>query len=74
MGIDFSGLDDLEASLRGQMQDTVHESVAQALAERMRSLGRMNADDVEVDLKSDTSDPIDIERVRARANEILAAD
>ena len=74
MGIDFGGLDDLEASLRGQVQDTVHESVAQALADRMRALGRKDANDVVVDLRSDTEDPIDIERVRARANEILAAD
>lgn len=74
MGTDFSGLDDLEASLRGQVQDTVHESMAQAVADRMRSLGRKDANDVKVELTSDTDEPIDIERVRARANELLAGD
>jgi hypothetical protein len=55
--------------------DQMHEAMAQGLADKMRELNRDNANDVELDLQTDTDNPqyqIDGERVRKRANEILA--
>jgi hypothetical protein len=59
--------------------DQMHEMMAQQLADKMRELGRENADAVDLQLESDTDNPkyqIDGERVRSRgvrsrANEIL---
>jgi hypothetical protein len=66
-----NAFNDIERDAVNQM----HETLAQGLAENMRELGRTDADAVVLELESDTDDPrfqIDGERVRRRANEILA--
>lgn len=56
--------------------DMMHEKMAEGLAEQMRELGRDTADGVAIETDVDSDDPkwqIDVERVRRRANEILAS-
>jgi hypothetical protein len=76
MGIEIhSNIDDAFDDFERQAVDAMHEQMAQGLADQMRDMGRTTADNVELDIESDTDDPkyrIDPERVRRRANEILA--
>jgi hypothetical protein len=70
-----SDFDDAFKKFEQNALDQMHEAMAQGLAEQMRELDRDNADAVDLKLESDTDDPrfqIDGERVRRRANEILA--
>lgn len=68
----------INGALDGFVKDAVeqmHESMAQGLAEQMRELNRDSADGVVLDVATDTDDlrfQVDAERVRRRANEILA--
>ena len=67
--------DDAFDSFERDVIDAMHEELAQGLADEMREMGRTDADGVELSTESDTDDPkyaIDAERVRRRANEILA--
>jgi len=76
MGIEItSSFDDAFIDFERQAVDLMHEQLARGLADQMREMGRDTADNVELELESDTDDPafqIDGERVRRRANEILA--
>lgn len=76
MGIEIhSNLGDLGDELERGAIAAVQEQMAQGLAEHMRELGRSDANAVDLELESDTPGfEIDAEWVRARANEILAAD
>jgi hypothetical protein len=70
-----SDFDDAFKKFEQNALDQMHEAMAQGLAEQMRELDRDNADAVDLKLETDTDDPrfqIDGERVRRRANEILA--
>ncbi|WP_417555607.1 hypothetical protein [Microbacterium sp.] len=76
MGIEITnnGGEDFLDDIRRMALDDAHEELAEGLAERMREMGRTDADGVEIDIDTDTDDPdyaIDAERVRARANEML---
>lgn len=78
MGIEISGnWDDFEKNVYETMSDQMHEAMAEGLAEKAREHGLSSADSIELDVSSDSESAelqIDAERVRARANEILAGD
>lgn len=76
MGIEIhSNIGDLGDELERGAIAAVQEQMAQGLADQMRELGRSDANAVDLELDSDTPGfEIDSEWVRARANEILAAD
>ncbi|MCI4658930.1 hypothetical protein [Cryobacterium zhongshanensis] len=70
-----SNLDDALDDFVKNAVEPMHESMAQGLAEEMRELKRASADGVVLDVATDSDDPrfqVDAERVRRRANEILA--
>lgn len=74
MGLEFTNNFDLVAKqIMTEVSDKMHEGLAQQLAEAARERGMSNADAIRLDSDEPGSD-IDVERVRARANEILAAD
>lgn len=55
--------------------DSMHEQYAQAVADAARENGLPTADDISIDVETDSSDSkkrVDVERVRRRANQILA--
>ncbi|QCR40988.1 hypothetical protein C1N74_11585 [Microbacterium sp. SGAir0570] len=57
----------------GFVSDQVHEAAAQQIADVARSEGLQSADSVSIELEpTDDGVEIDVERVRRRANEILA--
>lgn len=78
MGTDFSSsLGDFVRDVKRQAVDMLHETAAQSVVETAREKGLTNADNIEISVDSDSGDPsmrLDIERVRAMANEMLAAD
>lgn len=78
MGIEFtSNFDQIAKQIMAEASDRMHEAMAQGVAERAREEGMSTADNIQLELTSDSDDPelqIDADRVRARANEILAGD
>ena len=72
-----SNLHGLAKRLTEGVVDQMHEAMANGVAAKAREHGLSTADNIDLDLTSDSDDPtlqIDVERVRARANEILASD
>lgn len=76
MGIEISGdsLDGLADRIEKQATDIMYERLAESVAEKAREAGLSSADsiDIDIDIETDTGTEIDVERVRRRANEILA--
>lgn len=66
--------DDFAADIMRQALDDAHEHFAQDVAAAAREDGKTTADDVVVEIGADSDVEIDVERVRARANEILKED
>jgi hypothetical protein len=65
--------DDFFGELDAQDGDGMIEMMAQEVAERARDAGLPSADDIEIDSGLALGPlPIDVERVRRRANDILA--
>ena len=70
-----SNLSDAFDDFERQAVDGMHEELAQGLAAEARKAGLHSADAIELEIESDSDDPrfaIDGERVRHRANEVLA--
>lgn len=76
MGVEFTNnFDQVAKQIMAEASDQMHEAMAQRVAERAREEGVSSADDIQLEVSSDSDEPelqIDAERVRARANEILA--
>lgn len=77
MGITISGdFDGLADKFMSMARDQAEEAAAEAVAEKARSAGLGSADTIKIDLTVDGDDDgklgLDAERIRARANEILA--
>ncbi|WP_344820253.1 hypothetical protein [Microbacterium soli] len=73
MEMSASGFGDFAKDLKNMFMETTYEETAQAVAEQLREQGLDTADAVELDLSTDSDDVhLDVERVRARVNEILA--
>jgi len=73
MSVTISGnLDDFFDNVLKHASDEMHEHFAKGVAERARESGMTSADNVDIHASSDSSEmPIDIERVRRRANQLL---
>lgn len=67
--------DDLLDDFDRWMDEDPHQALADALAAKMRREGRATADGADIDITTDSgSVVIDVERVRALANKILAGE
>ena len=75
MGIKFSGGGNFGSffdNVLKKASDDAHEHFAQKLAEKARENGMTSADDINLEVSSDSEEfPIDGKRVKRRANEIL---
>jgi hypothetical protein len=72
----MGSIDDAFKGLWADISDSMHEQYAQATADAARENGLASADSIEITVESDSTDPrtaIDIDRVRRRANQILAS-
>lgn len=72
----MGSIDDAFEGLWSDISDSMHEQYAQATADAARENGLATADSIEIMVESDSTDSrtaIDIDRVRRRANEILAS-
>ncbi len=75
MGIEFTNnFDQVAKQIADEASDTMHEALAERVAETAREHGMSNADAIELEISEESEGHVDAERVRARANEILAAD
>lgn len=68
-----SGFGDAVNDLKSMFMDTTYEAVAETVAARLREQGLTTADGVDLELSTDADEvQLDVERVRARVNEMLA--
>lgn len=75
MGIEFtSNFDRVAKQIMNEASDAMHEALAERVAATAREHGMSNADGVELQVSDDSEGHVDAERVRARANQILAGD
>jgi len=75
MGIEFTNnFDQIAKHIIDEASDTMHEALAEQVAATARENGMSSADGIELEISDDSEGHVDAERVRARANEILAGD
>lgn len=73
MGVEFTNnFDQVAKQIMAEASETMHEAMAEKVAAAAREHGMSNADSIELDVSEDSEGHIDADRVRARANEILA--
>ncbi|WP_413320307.1 hypothetical protein AA0Z99_05745 [Agrococcus sp. 1P02AA] len=73
INISGDGFDGMFDDVMRQASDDAHEEMARGLADTARGHGLKDADSIELDLRSNSVDSlIDAERVRRRANDLLA--
>ncbi|WP_345752538.1 hypothetical protein [Microbacterium rhizophilus] len=72
----MGSIDDAFKGLWSDISDSMHEQYAQATADTARENGLTTVDNIQITFESDSTDPrtaVDIDRVKRRANEILAS-
>lgn len=75
MRIEFmSNFDRIAAQIIDDASDTMHEALAEQVAATARENGMIIADGIELEISDDSEGRVNAERVRARANQILAGD
>ncbi|MDI9889958.1 hypothetical protein [Microbacterium sp. IEGM 1404] len=64
--------EDFTKKIMREISDAMHEQMAQAVADAVREEGLASADQVEISTETDDpSMPVDVARVRRRANQLL---
>ena len=75
MGVSWTGggIEGLFDGLLKQGNDLAHEAAAEVVAQKARGLNLQTANEIQISATTDSPEiTLDIERVRARANEILS--